>query len=257
MKYIKNINQFLESISSNDNLEFMSDFSKFKKIIDSSIDDYDLTNFDEIISILMRDCGAFINEIKNSKSLVFRGFKNVDALEQPTEGLYKVNTTRGRTPLDMDPGVSDDFDDVFSDLYNFRMRYDGVFTTKNPMSACEYSSFNTIQKSVLKRRVSFIFFPIGDYEYFWNPSINDLFGTIEMSDWYQSTLDINTGYFDDDKDLLEKVKRMKDVDIRNLASGYKSTGIDNAITQEIVFNCDSYYLLDEHYFYKILEYLSK
>lgn len=147
--------------------------------------DVELSSFDDIIKILERDCSEFINELVSSGGdLLFRGIKSLDGVvvedEKSIDGLWVKSARRDRRTLDTNPDVSDLFDDMFEDKFGMRLRRQGVFATKDPQDANTYSKYH----SDIKKRKSYIFFPIGYYEYFWSPKVYDLFSDIEREKWY-------------------------------------------------------------------------
>ena len=340
MKYLKSIFEFLlESESVNkgqDKLkrQIVSFENKLKE--KKSLND---ENFDDVVKILERDCSTFIREIKDSKSVVFRGFKKIGSPhienDKSIPGLYKKERQRGRYPIDLRSDFSDDLDDVFFEMFNFMLRSDGVFTSKCPFIAAGYSDQPPDFKS---KRKSYIFFPIGDYDYYWNPNINDLYSDVEGKEWYAhynqeddfeweyndlygdpryypyvpwyGHFELNgveikrnfhprnklTQYIFDKYDLFgleapknnkikigddiinidtdikyikdlkwipqmtldeyqESLKFDKEKVINDITNDYKSVDIEDATTQEIVFDCDYYYLIEEDYFFKLIEYL--
>jgi hypothetical protein len=336
MKYLKYIKDFLleskglEGWAVRHKLkEHIRNFEiklKDRKLRKESLND---DNFNDIIKILERDCKDFINEIKKEKSLLYRGFKKIGSPYSENEeailGLYKKQRKSLRMPLDVRTDLSDDLDDQFSNDFNFRLRADGVFVTKSPYTAESYSDST--------KRKSYIFFPIGDYDYYWNPKIEDLFSYIEDKEWYRyynQEEDFEweyynlygdpryyysnwIGYFklngikiervfklidyifdnykefgleapEDDKikigndiislnsdikliselkwvpemtldDFMEKIKFNKEDIIKDITEGYRSGGLNDIDLQEITFDCDYYYLVEEDYYFKLLDYL--
>jgi hypothetical protein len=351
MKYLKSIFEFIteskkfEKLSKD--LEIFKSKLKNKEVLNDD-------NFDDIIKILERDCGQFIREIKNSNSIVFRGFKKIGSPHTEDEesiiGLYKKERIHGRYPLDLRGDLSEDLDDLFVKKFNFRLRSDGVFTTKLPSTAEGYSESPT---DYTRKRKAYIFFPIGDYDYYWNPQIEDLFSMLEGEDWYryyneEDFEDLSflydkiygdpklhpysqwAGYFElngvpikikykypytkhliehihdnykdfgleepkdrkvkignnilsidqpmgwkstdtlknidelkwipdmtYDDEYVESKKFNKDEKLNEIVDGYKTGDIESVIEQEITFDCDYYYLIEEDYYFKLLEYLSK
>lgn len=336
MKYLKSIFEFLlESESVNKNKDKLKkELIKFEiKLKEKKGGTLYDDNFDNIIKILERDCDQFLREIKNSKSVVFRGFKKIGAphIEEDNSilGLYKKERRRGRNALDLRPDLSDDLDDMFFKMFNFRLRSDGIFITKCPFTSAGYSdsptNFSTTKKT-------YIFFPIGDYDYYWNPNINDLFSHVEDLDWYRyyneneieasynnlygdprynfvdhwggnfklngveiphnNVIDyilnnykdfgleepkngyvkIGDNYINKEtrlenikglnwipdmtlEDFINSFKFDKDDKLNEIIKDYKSVYIEDVCVQEITFDCDHYYLLDEDYYFKLLEYL--
>ena len=341
MKYLKSIFEFLlESESVNKNKDKLKkELIKFEiKLKEKeSLND---ENFGDILKILERDCSTFIREIKDSKSVVFRGFKKIGSPhienDKSIPGLYKKERRRSRYTLDLRGDFSDDLDDIFVEMFNFRLRSDGVFTSKCPFTAASYSDTPTDFNFKSKRK-TYIFFPIGDYDYYWNPNINDLFSHVEGKDWYEyyeedgyewEYYDIYgdpryypyttwNGHFElngveikgkfyprtklteyiffnykkfgleapeDNKikigddivnittdikhigalkwipemtldEFSEYLKFNKEDILYGITSDYKSGDIEMVSDQEIVFDCDYYYLIEEDYYFKLIEYL--
>lgn len=190
MKYLKSINEFFftpekEYREGNRLSKRIEDFEADVKHIYRDKEE-DLSQFDLIIKLIEKDCGPYINELISTKSeILFRGIKTlreypVTIDEESIGGLWVKKRRSGRYTLDTNPGISEIFDDYFEKKFNIRLRSEGVFATKDPMSASSYSQYNT----KLKRRKSYLFFPIGDYDYYWNPKILDLFSDIENDPWY-------------------------------------------------------------------------
>jgi hypothetical protein len=342
MKYLKSIFEFL--LESKEPTKFWEKDKLKREIVNFEnklkekkfLND---NNFDDVIKILERDCSTFLREIKKSKSVVFRGFKKIGSPhtedEESIPGLYKKERRRGRNTLDLRRDLSDDLDDIFIKMFNFNLRSDGIFTTKSPSTAAGYSDNQTD----FRYKRSYIFFPIGDYDYYWNPDIDDLFSHVEDEDWYRyydedddsyewEYYDIYgdprdypysswNGYFElngveirsrfhprtalteyifnnynqfgleapkdnrikigDDivnintdirhigalkwipsmtlEEFIESLKFDKEDKLHEITNGYKSGDIENASIQEITFDCDHYYLIEEDYYFKLIEYL--
>lgn len=196
MKYIKTYESFSDKTLQGNILKFelkldnliQSGIYKDEKSIDL------IKSFDDIKKILLRDCGEFINELKSSgDNLLFRGIKKlrqgpVVEDEKSIDGLYVKTPRKRRYTLDIEPDVSDMFDDHFEQQFGIRLRSKGVFATKDSHEASGYSEYD----NTIKGRKAFMFFPIGNYEYFWNPNINDLYSDIEGQRWYYRS------WFDED-----------------------------------------------------------
>jgi hypothetical protein len=282
----------------------------------------DLENFSEVKGILNKDCSKFINEMVSTKSeILFRGFNFLGDHKSPIKGVYEVDSQRGRFPKDMRMKFSDRLDDFFEDKFGERLRRNGVFVTKNPYTASNYSEPST---------KSYIFFPIGDYKYYWSNDIPDLFTYVENETFYMDFgLDYNELYgdpreshgysyglgnfrfmdkvlpshvgrnnlvsyiitmkdefglvYDDDKSCyikdgeviirnssgykdvpyLEWIPEMSkdefnnqfDENLDRIVNSYKEGDIASVTKQEITFICDKYYLIEEKYYFKILEWL--
>lgn len=309
-------------------------------------DEVDATN---IIKVLERDCAPFINElISTGGDMLFRGISGKLVLGQPisfseyrveydnelVDGLYIKSRRKDRYTLDINQNISQIFDDYFQQKFDIRLRSSGVFATKDPVSAYSYSQYDT----KLKRRKAYMFFPIGEYKYYWNPKILDLFSDIELEPWYyrfdmDDSIEIewqdiygdprlvswsnHQGHFRlfgkdipvnkfadipkwiiDNKDefglipngmgcytkdgkvilcyntSLNNIMDMEWIpevtfedylsnnkpeepydEIDKIVSGYKDSGLGEVKRQEITFDCDKYYSIDEKYYFAIKQWL--
>lgn len=182
MKYIKNIKEFFEFKPTKDNFNDIksleNDLKRLEERITASNYDINDEEFEKIKSILESDCKDFINELVESKNdnFIFRGVRDVGLNVDEISGLYQKNSRTDRRPLDMYWEISELFDNIFEDVIGVPLRRVGVFTSKNPTIAGGYSNF--------KYTNPFIFFPINDYNYYWNPDIQDLYSHVEYLDWY-------------------------------------------------------------------------
>lgn len=128
-------------------------------------------DFKEIITELEKDCSQFLDEIKSEKQYpLFRGVRNVD--ETYTNGLYtKWAYTGNRRSLDTPKEINNISNKHFKDKFGIALRNNGVFVSKTPWVASDYGKV-------------YMFFPIGDYKYYWSEKVLDFFRDIEMKNWY-------------------------------------------------------------------------
>jgi hypothetical protein len=187
------------------------------------------SRFDKISSILQKDCGQFLDLLRkwNIEGL-YRGFKNPRGVV--TNGLYKIDVTE-RTSRDMKRVVSDVFDSGFENKFNIPLRKKGVFVTKSFSVATDYSPLENV----------YLFFPIGNFRYFWNPQVDDLFIKVRDRWWYE-------------KDPFFWDRGVRN-EINDICNGYKEGGIEDVRYHEITFICDSYFLLDIDYFQEFQNFL--
>lgn len=140
---------------------------------------YKHSDFQKIWKILERDCDKFLKELESSGSdLLFRGVRQLDS--NVSYGMDKRSVRKDRSPKDMLSSVQNIFDSKFYEKFGYKLRSTGVFTTKDPIQAETYSSHSKVKK----RKEPFLFFPKGDYRYFWNPNVDDLYTKIEDEIWY-------------------------------------------------------------------------
>ena len=171
MKYMKTYEFFSSGFGSNISQRFSS-LGSFITWAKKRYKDEEYTDeeFKEIISILEDECKQFLDEVKEGKvGPIFRGAKNVD--DTYTKGLGVKGSRIDRSPVDTRRDVSEILDNCFEERFGIKLRSSGVFTSKLPTVASDYGR-------------PYLFFPIGDYEYFWNPDVKDLYGDIEGEHWY-------------------------------------------------------------------------
>jgi hypothetical protein len=190
-------------------------------------EEYDDEEFEEIISILENECKQFLDEVKEGKvGPIFRGAKNVD--DTYTKGLGVKGSRIDRAPLDTRKNVSEILDNCFEEKFGLKLRSSGVFASKLPTVASDYGR-------------PYLFFPIGDYEYFWNPDVKDLYGDIEGTHWYyidESDWEWQYGPGNNgdwcydgleyDNDIITAVKRVKEdnTDLSNKSFEYVQKLLD-------------------------------
>lgn len=231
-------------------------------------------DFNDIKEILERDCKPFLNLLissneQNSKtrSLFFRGYeRGSQGLGKGNKGLYKKERRDDRRPKDTDIDVQIAIDDKFEQKFGYRLRSEGIFTTKSTSTSEQYGW-------------PYIFFPIGDFDFFYSDTITDLFNDIESNDWYyyvsskenrdflMDFLEYRYGYVPEDFDDKEEYEKKLDDAHDELIDEYdtflfdversykKGTDFSEIKNQETIFICDEYYLLDPKYIEDIIYWL--
>jgi len=323
--------------------------TSLKKYEEDCKKDFDTLYTDEdwnkIIQILERDCSEFICEMMDSESILFRGVKG--GINEVVKGLGKKKARSDRYALDMKKGVSGEFDNLFTDKFGIPLRRSGTFATKHPLNAIQYTKWSRERY----RSFNYLFFPIGDYRYFWNPKIVDLYSDIENEYWYGESdfADRDSEYMEDlwweiygepgqkrdqwswckgggkgeyyykgkptgyntiipvirllrdnpekwgadtnifskeviddifkfidesgiKKDLtwkpqmtIEEFEKKKEkeiledskIEMSKIVSGYQEGGMKDITEQEITFVCKEYYLVDDAFLHKMIEYLNQ
>jgi len=211
--------------------------------------------FEPIRKILEKDCSKFIQEMKDNWTNVFwRGESIEDSEEKNIIISRKVR--KDRYPRDMDKQIQDMFDFYSRKHFNKNLRGSGVFTTKVKGDCYEYGT-------------PFIFFPKGDYEYYWNPDVSDLFSDLEyhplavyylnrhdntLTEIFEDEWDIfsNSNYTKEDEDLWFEEKSHKAISmfedhIDEIVRRYRKGSVENIKYQETIFLCDEYYLINSEY----------
>lgn len=122
---------------------------------------FEKLEINEISEILKRDCSEFLKLLKQSgQGPIFRGFEDMysefDEFQSHTE----------RHPRDMSIEVHRTLDELFENKFGIKVRSRGNFCTFDIETAKRYGK-------------PFMFFPIGEFKYFWNPKVLDLYTEID------------------------------------------------------------------------------
>lgn len=130
-----------------------------------------------VIKAISIKCKPFIKEFKNSgcKDVLWRGTQ-----KDTNKTVVEVRPRTDRMPKDMPPEIHNEFDYRFRKKFGWYVRGEGVFTVSKRSTAESYGT-------------GMIFLPVGEYEYVYNPEIDDLYSHID-SDMGQFALED----FDDD-----------------------------------------------------------
>ena len=227
MKYIKLYENFSTIAVKDDNI--------IKGYIDSATE-LQTEDIERVISLLERDCPEFLNELKNKYiTPLFRGtHKSIKDIEE-------VKTDKFRIPKDLDMSISNTFNDCFRAIFGVPIRSQGVFATKSPYVTQTYGTTK-------------MFFPIGNYRYFWNPDVDDLYTYVDENLFYANNIysdDIEEYIYSDDNE--EHIYSF----VEEIASNYIDDQLEKSDNQEITFSCDKYYLVDTKYYKPICDYLFK
>jgi len=174
---------------------------------------------EELAEILKSECAPFINEMSEYKEFMYRG------THKSTINYDKRKTRKNRRARNSDQFVSNFMDTQFLKKFGTKLRSETVFATVREADASAYGE-------------TYLFFPIGDYKYYWNGEISDLFGEVDNIKWSMTEDEIygeNTEKFDNK--LIE------------IADNYREGNIKGAIrTQiEVMYDCDEYYMVKTAY----------
>lgn len=239
MKHIKAFEHFTLPTSSSAGASIRE--RKDSEIINSYInsdESKELTDEDveRVISQLERDCPKFLAELKSKKiKPIFRG--TYQSPGKKVLDIERIQTNKFRVPKDMAMDISNTFNDVFRANFGVPIRSEGVFATKSPYVTKTYGTTK-------------MFFPIGNYRYFWNPDIEDLYTYVDENLYAFDIYDDDIDNFEDD-DYDNRVYSF----IEEIASNYKENDLEDASAQELTFICDNYYLVNTVFYNKIYEYL--
>lgn len=162
---------------------------------------------------LKKDCAPFIEEMAKHRAFMYRGTM------KDTEDYTIKGVRKNRKPRNTESDISDEIDSLFLNRFGKRLRMETVFATAREQDASTYGD-------------TYLFFPIGDYTYYWNEEVDDLFGVLD-------SLRCDENYSDEWID--EKLKELVD--------NYVEGNIGGAIRSEVevMYDCEKYYLVKTAY----------
>ena len=132
-------------------------------VTDSIFDDDDADSakealkmrFEMIVLKLRKECSEIIREYKKRRICLYRGYKS--------QSLYLEKTPRSdRRPMDMPGKAHERFDDEFKKEFGWKARSEGTFVTASYSKSKGYGD-------------PYVFFPVNNYEYIYNPEVHDLY----------------------------------------------------------------------------------
>jgi hypothetical protein len=220
------------------------------KLIDlfEEYDSLDSEEYQNAIELIKTNCSKFLAE---NDTPLWRGVKS-----RPSEYRAKISdvlvlgtSRQDRQPLSASKHFSKLMDEYFVSKTGIPYRSQGIFTTFNISTARGYG-------------VPHLFFPIGNYHYTFSEYIDDAWGEIEtepIDNWPMQLRRAALTYIENNKidpsivDL--KTPRFTDGDIRleilmgalksaDLYQFDKNIGDVSNQSNEIMFSCNKYYILD-------------
>jgi len=131
---------------------------------------------DNIYELLKKDCQPFLKELTNQK------YKNFlyRFIDQSDDLIRYKKTRKDRLPKDTPDVTNYLMNDIWKELHGEIPRKEGVFVTNDP----NYLGEDEGGKMT-------IFFPIGNYKYFYHPDIDDLYPFIAGGGQYDVGDDID------------------------------------------------------------------
>lgn len=170
----------------------------------------------ELAEKLKRDCAPFIEEMKEFKEFMYRG------TDKPILSYEKRTTRRNREARNTPQYMSDFMDTQFLRIFGTKIRSETVFVTAREQDASAYGT-------------PYLFFPVGNYKYYWNEEVSDLFGELERIQWSMTEEEIDSEAYDDK--------------LIGLANNYREGNIQGAIRSqvEVMYDCDEYYMVKTAY----------
>ena len=168
MKYLKDYKLFKESLSISDKAIYI-DTILSREVSNWDINSLENDNFDNIIKILQNDCKIYLDLLSKNSKLLFKGTNHVEDFID--DGIYLKNVRKDRKPKDTSNDINKHISELFINKFNESVREIGTFVTKNPGVAKDYGN-------------PYIFIPIGEFNYYHNPKVDDLYTYINETPWY-------------------------------------------------------------------------
>jgi hypothetical protein len=179
--------------------------------------------------MIFDDCNPF-RQLAGAHNL-YRGKKGPLLIKHGTKD-YMIQTIKtiyprnDRKPTDTPVEYHELLDDKFESKFGWRARSEGVFATSDYGQATAYGHV-------------YLFFPIGSFKFIWSPKIRDLYMEIdEIADDVRSV--------GEDEDVIRKAVI---IGIDHMAKTYTDSSLKMAVKSghEIMFKCNSYYLVNEYW----------
>lgn len=173
----------------------------------------------------------FIEEIKKNQefNIIYRGVYDSSLMERSKklyDGIFLRKRRKSRKPLDTNDHVSKEIDRVSKEKFDFKLRSEAVFTSKLLPVAKSYGR-------------PYIFFPVGNYRYFWRYGVDDLWNYLDGQYWYPDKFTP----FD-----LDEIKNGVEDLVKYYNQGSNNdSAMSDITTEEISFDCHEYLLIDMKY----------
>lgn len=160
----------------------MISIKKFKNfVLEKSIFNMSLNSkeIDDALSIIEKDCQYYFNLLKSNPEnliILYRGESEAFLKKNPNlldlEYFQKLKLRKNRGPKDMDFEIHQKLDNLFDQKFGIKLRSNSLFCTRDYNMAAGYGDFVCLV------------FPIGKFEYYWNPDVIDLFSILDSYEWY-------------------------------------------------------------------------
>ena len=185
------------------------------------IDQYYEENKQVVLGAIKSKCRPYLQAIRGNMSMhrLWRGTRDHDHGVMIADGLWEYKVRTDRPPVDTDRRVHSIIDNVFLEQFGHRYRSNAAFAVGDRIAAGEYGH-------------GYLFIPIGNFDFLWSPVYPDL------SRDFSAYVENNPPGTKADEALIRKFLAEGDYRQSNLIAAIASNN-------EIMFNCQSYYLLYE------------
>jgi hypothetical protein len=179
----------------------------------------------ETVDLIKKDCGPFLKEMSKAQkgSFIYRGISGgVKTGPLPVE---KRISRKDRWPSDVPQEIHEYVDNELKQMFGWKPRSQGTFTSASFMTAAEFG-------------IPSIFFPIGKYRYIWAPNIGDFIGALDGEEVIS-----HVGKWRIETTISSEERENR---IDGILKKYTDKNLPKAVMNraEIIFDCKSYYLID-------------
>jgi hypothetical protein len=162
-----------------------------------------------IVEIIKNECQPWLRTIKP----IINTGKTFIRYVKPSEPIKKITPRTDRYPKNSSQELHDIFDNGLKKIFGWKPRSEGVFV------------YPIHKLSNISGPRAYLFYPIGEFKYIWSPKIRDLYNI--QTDAINNPEKFIKMYID--KNLLKSFKGQLNH------------------SNEIMFKCDSYYLVTIKY----------
>lgn len=198
-------------------------------------DQYLKDEVDTFINMLHNDVKDEIINNANSNNFLFRGISSFNKVST----FDKFKSISDREPVDTPKQIHDMIDRALYKKFGWKPRSEGVFTTGSYSDAHGYGR-------------TYIFFPIGDYEFVWSTTIKDCYlKAKKIIIEYNNKVQNQKLAILHSKSQMLNSKEFEELFIDNFSfDSFKDNDLTSAINSgnEIIFKCKEYYLVNIEYF---------
>jgi hypothetical protein len=193
-----------------------------------------IQDYKDILDTIEEKCSKYLKELRKSKNPTNILLSGRSSREQWFQGIIRKN----RQPRDTPAFMHKLLDDYFEHKTGTRLRSNSLFCVNSVSTASSYG------------KVYFIF-PIGNYETWYHPEINDLHTHFSKHS-VRKELDVMGGLSSYDK-IYDKLKdeygykNKLDKYLKNLINGYRNGFPDKSETEVMLTGCLYYYAVNMHW----------
>jgi len=179
----------------------------------------DETYWKKNIELIKKNCKPYIKLVKmftDTSIGLYRGVTKKNGT------FYKITPRKDRRPSTTNPVVHKVLDDIFYDKFGWKARSEGVFVTSNMDVASSYG-------------VSYLFFPIGKFDFLCSIQIDDLFFAIDKFNLDRIIIK------SDKPDWEGKIRKKIEPFILDNYEKNNTNWLFSGV--EVMFRCKSYYIV--------------